>query len=211
MITNECLEKIFAWCDKTLEGFFPQFAIQELKSDYRYRSRSAKPYEMVKFNTYQMLNFIGHIDYLNDRITVVNVRNGKSGMSRFNAEADKDFIPYIGIAIAFYRYTRQDNNARLPKDILELLTFNEKIQTTFAEIKTGDIFEIHDDVITHPKYLCIDKFEDKMFVTPDMGYTISSTIGLGGGRFNDVHRIKITDKNRELPVLIVGHDARIAK
>lgn len=199
-------------CDRILRqtGFFTEMAINSLSRIYT--SNSAKNLEkssIVEFITHPNFTFIGYIDAKNKTVTVTNTKNGKSGIARFNRETDKEFIPYFGIAIAFYRYV-SGKDARIPKHLSDYLTANEICHTTLSQVRKGDIFTTTDVAGNNVKYLCIETFENRMFVTSDMLYTVA-TSAYTETKFNDVRILRFDKDGTDLPVSIIGHDGRLDK
>lgn len=211
---NKNMELAKTECDRILRqtGFFTENAIASLSIIYT--SNSAKNCEkssVIEFITYPNFTFIGYIDAKNKTVTVTNTKNGKSGIARFNSEADKEFIPYFGIAIAFYRYV-SGKDARIPKCLNAYLKTNEICHTTLSQVRTGDIFTTKDVAGNDVKYLCIETFENRMFVTSDMLYTVAtSAYAYGETKFNDVTILRFDKDGTDIPVFIVGHDRRLDK
>jgi uncharacterized protein YrzB (UPF0473 family) len=215
-MAKKSLENGMEWtkieCDRILRqtGFFTENAIYSLSRIYT--SKSAKNCEksaVIEFITYPNFTFIGYIDAKNKTVTVTNTKNGKSGIARFNRETDNEFIPYFGIAIAFYRYV-SGKNARIPKHLSDYLTANEICHTTLSQVRKGDIFITKDVAGNDVKYLCIETFENKMFVTSDMLYTVA-TSAYNETKFKDVMILRFDKDGTDLPVSIVGHDGRLDK
>lgn len=209
---NRNMEFAKTTCDRILRetGLFTENAINSLNRIYT--SNSAKNCEkssIVEFVTHPNFTFIGYIDSKNKTVTVTNTKNGKSGIARFNRETDKEFIPYFGIAIAFYRYV-SGKNARIPKCLSDYLKANEICHTTLSQVQKGDIFKFATDCPTNIKYLCIETFENKMFVTSDMLYTVSKS-ECHETKFNDVVILRFDEDGTDLPVSIIGHDGRLDK
>ena len=215
-MAKKSLENGMEWtkieCDRILRqtGFFTENAIYSLSRIYT--SKSAKNCEksaVIEFITYPNFTFIGYIDAKNKTVTVTNTKNGKSGIARFNRETDKEFIPYFGIAIAFYRYV-SGKNARIPKYLSDYLVENEIGHTTLSQVRKGDIFTINDVAGNDVKYICIETFENKMFVTSDMLYTVA-TSAYNETKFNDVMILRFDKDGTDLPVSIIGHDRILDK
>lgn len=205
IVSNSAL---YRWCNWILlsTGFFSKSAINDLYSDYaRYVSAYT---ELFRMDTYVGYSFICHINSRDKIVTITNAKTGKSGVARFNYKDDMDFIPFIGIAIAFYRYV--SGNVKLPEKVLKYLEDNQKVNTKLADVKTGDIFKICDGMSESIKYLCIEKFDDKMFVTSDMMYFVPS-IGNGTARFNNVERMQINDNNKDWRIVIISNDKRLER
>jgi len=199
-------------CDRILKqtGFFTGNAIASLGMIYTANSATnCKKSAVIQFVTYENVTFIGYIDAKNKTVTVTNTKNGKSGIARFNRETDKEFIPYFGIAIAFYKYV-SGKNSRIPKCLSDYLAANEIGHTTLSQVRAGDIFITKDVAGNDVKYLCIETFENKMFVTSDMLYTVS-TSAYHETKFNDVTILRFDKDGTDLPVSIVGHDGRLDK
>lgn len=197
-------------CDRIMRetGFFTEIAIESLSRIYT--SKSAKNCEkssVIEFITHPNFTFIGYIDAKNKTVTVTNTKNGKSGIARFNRETDKEFIPYFGIAIAFYRYV-SGKDARIPKCLSDYLKANEICHTTLSQVRAGDIFTTKDVAGNDVKYLCIETFENRMFVTSDMLYTVA-TSAYNETKFRDVMILRFGEDGTDLPVSIIGHDGRI--
>lgn len=72
----------------------------------------------------------------------------------------------------------------------------------------GDIFTVKDATGYAVKYLCIETFENKMFVTSDMLYTVA-TSAYNETKFNDVTILRFDKDDTDLPVSIIGHDGRL--
>ncbi len=207
---NRNMELAKTTCDRILRetGFFSENAIDSLNRIYTSNSaKNCKKSSVIEFITHPNFTFIGYIDAKNKTVTVTNTKNGKSGIARFNRETDKEFIPYFGIAIAFYRYV-SGKNARIPKCLNDYLTANEICHTTLSQVRKGDIFTTKDVAGNDVKYICIETFENRMFVTSDMLYTVS-TSAYHETKFNDVTILRFDKDGTDLPVSIVGHDGRL--
>jgi hypothetical protein len=217
-MAKKSLENGMEWakieCDRILRqtGFFTGTAIASLGIIYTSNSATnCEKSSIVQFVTHPNTTFIGYIDAKNKTVTVTNTKNGKSGIARFNRDTDKEFIPYFGIAIAFYRYV-SGKNARIPKCLNDYLTANEICHTTLSQVRKGDIFTTKDVAGNDVKYLCIETFENKMFVTSDMLYTVAtSAYAYNETKFNDVMILRFDKDGTDLPVSIVGHDGRLDK
>lgn len=215
-MAKKSLENGMEWakieCDRILRqtGFFTENAIASLSRIYT--SNSAKNCEkssVIEFITYPNFTFIGYIDAKNKTVTVTNTKNGKSAIARFNHDTDKEFIPYFGIAIAFYRYV-SGKDVRIPKFLSDYLMANEICHTTLSQVRAGDIFTTKDVAGNDVKYLCIETFENRMFVTSDMLYTVA-TSAYNETKFNDVMILRFGKDGTDLPVSIIGHDGRLDK
>ena len=217
MANRNCLEKEYmelaeTVCDNILRntGFFSENAITSLNKVFTsYSAKKSEKSEIIQFITQPNFTFIGYIDAKNKTVTVTNTKNGKSGIARFNRKTDKEFIPYFGIAIAFYRYV-SGKNACIPKYLSDYLTANEICQTTLSQVKMGDIFTVKDATGYTTKYLCIETFENRMFVTSDMLYTVATST-YGETKFKDVKVLRFDKDDTDLPVSIIGHDGRLDK
>ena len=201
-----CNSELYRWCKWVLmsTGFFSEPSVNDLYNDY---ARRVSAYtELFRMDTYVSHTFICHINSKDKIVTITNTKTGKSGVARFNYKDDMDFIPFIGIAIAFYRYV--SGNVKLPEKVLKYLESNQKVNTKLADVKTGDIFKICNGMSESINYLCIEKFDDKMFVTSNMMYFVSSIV-TGTARFNNVERMPINDSNKDWNVVIISHDKRL--
>ena len=108
--------ELYRWCNWVLlsTGFFSKPSVKALYNDY---ARRVSAYtELFRMNTYVGYSFICHINSRDKIVTITNTKTGKSGVARFNYKDDMDFIPFIGIAIAFYRYV--SGNFKLPAMVL---------------------------------------------------------------------------------------------
>ena len=201
--------ELYRWCKWVLlsTGFFYESDVENLYNEYAKKDYNRK-HSLFRMDTYVKFTFICNIDSLNKIVTVTNTESGKSGIARFNYKDDMDFIPFIGIAIAFYRYV--SGNVKLPEKVLRYLEANQKVNATLADVKTGDIFKICEGMPESINYLCIEKFNDKMFVTSDMMYFVPS-IGTGTARFNNVERMPINNSNKDWLVVIISHDKRLER
>lgn len=207
---NRNMELAKNMCDRILRNtrFFTGNTIASLGIIYTSNSATdCKRGDVIRFVTRPNVTFIGYIDAENKTVTVTNTKNGKSAIARFNRDTDKEFIPYFGIAIAFYRYV-SGKNARIPKCLSDYLAANEICHTTLSQVRAGDIFTTKDVAGNDVKYLCIETFENRMFVTSDMLYTVATST-YNETKFNDVMILRFGKDGTDLPVSIIGHDGRL--